>query len=75
MCTLKNQSSTVRIIVIDYDRVELLLGKAAQRVGISAALHPEAKARQHGSEYVRGLFVFANQKRLKCHKRTLPQNI
>ena len=61
----------MRIVVINDHGVELLLRQPAQRVRIPAALHSQAEARQGGGENIRCLFVFANQKRLKCHKQAL----
>ena len=68
---LQNQSGTVGIVVVDNDGVELLFCQPAQPIRISTALYSQAKSRQRRRENTRRLFVFTNQKRLKCHKRAL----
>ena len=71
---LQDQGGAVGIVVVDDHGVEFLLGQAAERVGIAAALHAQAETGQDGREHSRRLFVFANQKRLKCHMRALCPN-
>ena len=68
---LQDQSGAMGIIVVNDHSVEFLLGQAAKRVGIAAALHAQTETGQDGREHRRRLFVFANQQRLKCHNGAL----